>query len=368
MRSLRILDGEIYISNDQYTMLSRYLELHEVEKLVGELYYQDTDRDDLLTGAKRGLVYALNDPYSTFYTKEELTSLYDRLEGIFTGLGIIISQNKDKNAVEIQRVYPNSPAEDADLKVGDIIVIVDGEPVVGLDIDTVAGKIRGPDGTTVSLTIHRNNESITKEIGRRPFETDKAAFQILDDQIGYINIFEFTGNCVDIFKQAKESMEKEDVTSLIIDIRDNPGGKLEDVREIADMLLPQGIIYYTVNKNNEKIVKESDAAFWDIPLVILVNKKSASASEVLAGAVQDYDGRGTIIGETTFGKAVVQEIISIPKTGEGVKITTAIYYTPNGRMINGTGIEPDILISQEKGGTLENDLQLLEAIKILKGL
>lgn len=364
--SSRNAAGEIYISNDQYNLLTRYSELNEVEKLVEEWYYQDINSDDLLTGAKRGLVYALNDPYSTYYTKEELTSLYDKLEGIFTGLGIIISQRKDTNAIVIERVYPNSPAEESELKVGDRIVSVNDEPVAGLDIDTVAGKIRGPDGTMVKLSVLRDSQLITKEIARRPFETDKAAYQILDDKIGYINIFEFTGNCVEMFKQAMENMKSEDVKALIIDVRNNPGGKLESVKEIADLLLPEGVLYYTVNRNGEKTIKKSDADFWDIPLVLLVNGSSASASEVLAGAIQDYEGRGTLVGEKTFGKAVVQEIISIPKTGEGLKVTTAVYYTPNDRMINGIGIEPDVFVGPTGSESIESDAQLQEGIKILK--
>jgi len=363
---MRNAEGEIYISNEQYNMLSRYLELNEIEKLVGELFYRDMDPADLLTGAKRGLLYSLGDPYSAFFTKEELASLYDKLDGVFTGIGIIISPDKDSDAITIIKVYPNSPAEEAGIKEGDIIAGVEGESVVGLDIETVAGKIRGPEGTIAIVTILRNNELMTKEIKRRTVEVDRAAYQMLDDQIGYINIFEFTGNSVDIFKQAMESIQKEGAQALIIDVRGNPGGRLEDVRAIADLLLPEGIIYYTVNRNGEKTVKQSSAQFWDIPLVVLVNGQSASASEILAGAIQDFD-RGTIVGEKTFGKAVVQEIISIPKTGEGLKITTAVYYTPNGRMINGIGIEPDVIVTQAGSG-IEDDLQLLEAIKILKEL
>ena len=366
IRAMRNAEGEIYISNEQYNMLSRYLELNEIEKLVGELFYRDMDPADLLTGAKRGLLYSLGDPYSAFFTKEELASLYDKLDGVFTGIGIIISPDKDSDAITIIKVYPNSPAEEAGIKEGDIIAGVEGESVVGLDIETVAGKIRGPEGTIAIVTILRNNELMTKEIKRRTVEVDRAAYQMLDDQIGYINIFEFTGNSVDIFKQAMESIQKEGAQALIIDVRGNPGGRLEDVRAIADLLLPEGIIYYTVNRNGEKTVKQSSAQFWDIPLVVLVNGQSASASEILAGAIQDFD-RGTIVGEKTFGKAVVQEIISIPKTGEGLKITTAVYYTPNGRMINGIGIEPDVIVTQAGSG-IEDDLQLLEAIKILKEL
>ncbi len=368
VRSERNAAGEIYISNDQYNLLMRYSDLNQVEQIVENYYYDDTNRDQLLEGAKKGLVRSLNDPYSVYFTKEEFTSLFDKLDGVFTGLGITILQDRTDGVITVNQVFADSPAFEADIAPGDKVIAVNDEIIVGFNTEMAAEKMRGPDGTKVKLTVKRGETTADKVLTRRPVEIDKVAYTMEDD-IGFISIFEFTGNCAEMFAKAIEDMKAEEVKGVVIDIRDNPGGRLTSVKEIADMLLPEGKIFFTRDRAGEEVVQESNADFWDIPLVVLVNGNSASASEILAGAVQDF-GRGKIIGETTYGKGVVQDIISIPETGAGVKITTAVYLTPNGRMINKIGIVPDIEVKSNANFVLEqnpeDDVQLQEAIKVLK--
>jgi len=255
------------------------------------------------------------------------------------------------------------------LKVGDNLLSADGEKLNGLDLDAVAERVVGPQGTKLTLSFLQDGKEYTKEIVRRDVEMDMVAYNMIDDDIGQIVIAQFNGNCVEGFRDAMAALKKEKAKGVIVDLRDNPGGLLKDVCDILDLILRQGTITYTENKEGKKETYESDAAAWDIPMVVLVNGNSASASEVFAGAVQDY-GRAKLVGVKTFGKGIVQTIVPIENTGAAVKLTTSRYFTPKGRNIHSTGIIPDYVVelSLKPGEELteKTDTQYQKALEVIK--
>lgn len=368
VKNARGAAGEIYITAEQYQLLKDYDELSTVMDIVRDHYYKEVEDSALIEGAKAGLVDSLGDPYSVYYTSEEYAALYDKLDGVYTGVGIVISTDADNGLISVVYVYPDSPASDAGVQIGDCIIAVEGESIMGADLETAAEKMRGPDGTEVGLTLMRGDGQLEVSLSRRTVEMDKASYTMINAYIGYINIFEFTGNCVDVFKEAMETMKTEDVRALVIDIRNNPGGRLSSATEIADLLLPECDIVYTEDRDKNVITQTSDAECWDIPVVLLINGNSASASEVLAGALQD-NGRATLVGTLTYGKGIVQDIISIPETGGGVKITTGTYFTPKGNAVHNVGITPDNIVeSTGASDTIADDAQLQKAIELLTGI
>jgi carboxyl-terminal processing protease len=315
------------------------------------------------------MVASLDDPYSVYYTKEEYKKYTDKMKGKYTGIGVVIKTDPADGLAYVIQVYDGAPAKEAGLKVGDKLVSADGEKLSGLDLEMVAEKIVGPEGTYVTLVIIQDGKQITKKIKRRAVEMNMVSQKMIDNEIGMITITQFNGDCVEGFTNAMDDLKKKNAKGVIIDLRNNPGGLLSDVCKILDTLLPAGTIVYTQNKEGKQDVYSSDANYWEIPMVVLVNGYSASASEVFAGAVQDY-GRAKLVGVKTYGKGVVQTILPIEETGAGMKITTSNYYTPKGRNINGTGIIPDYIVKQEKEEqqTSQVDVQYQKAMEIIKGM
>lgn len=331
-------DGEVQLVSDQ--TLSK---LQVIEETISEYYYQeDVNTQNLIDGMYTGVVSALGDPYSTYYTEEDLRELMEQTEGIYYGIGAYVSMDVNTQTACISGVIEDTPAQEAGLRDGDIIYMVDEELMQGYELSEVVGRIKGEEGTTVHLTIYREGEAdyLEFDVERRKIESPTVTYEMYDGGVGYIQITEFDDITVDQFTEAMAVLKGQDMKGLVLDLRANPGGNLSAVVEIARQLLPEGLIVYTQERDGTRTEYSCDGKNeFDKPLVVLVNGYSASASEILAGAVKDY-GIGEIIGTTTFGKGIVQKVISL-SDGTALKLTVSSYFTPNGNNIHGIGIEPD---------------------------
>ena len=348
--------------------------LAALEKMIDESYLGDKDEKKLEEGLYTGLIYGLDDPYSRYYTAEEYEEENSSSQGTYVGIGISMEKNKE-GGVRIVECYEGGPGEKAGLKKDDIISAIDGTDITDTDVSDVADMIRNSDKDSVVLTIHRENVEDPMEIkvSITDVELPSVFHEMLDDNIGYIRITEFKGVTCEQYQQAFEDLDAQGMERLIVDLRDNPGGLLDSVCEILRTILPKGLIVYTEDKDGNRTEEKCDGKNkLKIPLAVLVNENSASASEIFAGAVQDY-GIGTIVGTTTYGKGVVQSIRQL-SDGSAIKLTIANYYTPKGNNINKIGIKPDIevsldtsLLNKDKDEiTHEEDNQLQEAIKAVE--
>lgn len=319
--------------------------LQTLEKMVDQYYYlgEVTD-DEFRDGVYKGLLSALNDPYSEYYTAEELASMMEQSEGIYYGIGAYVSLDSATGLPKISGVIKNSPAEEAELRANDLIYEVDGKSTYGMSLTEAVAMIKGPEGTDVQLTLIREGESDYLELTltRQRVESPTVEFSMEEDDMAYIQVTEFDDVTVDQFAEALAMARGSGAKGIILDLRGNPGGNLSTVVEMCQMILPEGMIVYTEDKNGRREEYESDGSReLELPLVVLVDMNSASAAEIMAGAIKDY-GIGTLVGTTTFGKGIVQQIMPF-RDGSAVKLTISAYYTPSGKNIHGTGIEPDVV-------------------------
>ncbi len=343
--------------------------LETLQAIIEKNYLNEYSEEDLKNGLYKGMMEGLNDPYSVYYTEEEYDELTEDSEGVFEGIGAYLSQDPDTMVITVTRPIPDSPAEKAGILAGDILVEVDGENIEGDDINITVAKIRGKAGTKVKIGVKREGRDgvVRFDITRASVESMTVDSKMLDDSIGYIQIMEFDDVTYSQFMKAFRELKREEMTGLIIDLRDNPGGSVQTCVEIADELLPEGLIVYTEEKDGDRDEYKSDGkSFYDGPLVLLVNGNSASAAEILTGAVKDY-GTGTVLGTTTYGKGIVQQILPLGD-GTGVKVTIADYYSPKGNNIHGVGIEPDEELELDVDAFLDEgiDNQLDRAVEIIK--
>ncbi len=365
--------GSYTVSKEYYDFLVRYKRLFEVETILQDAHLYDAEEEDLVNYAIKGLTAAFGDVYTTYLTPQEYAQLQQDYDGEMAGVGLVIGTDPTDLMATIVRVYPNTPAEAAGVQKGDKIIAVDGESVLDSEISDIAALLRGEIDTQVSMTVIRGGEHVTIQMTRGTFTIDRVSARMLEHNIGYIQVTEFTGNAHDRFMEELNNLTNEGMKALIIDLRDNPGGYLDDACEMADVLLPEGKIVYMEDHAGEQDVINSDADHIDIPIVVLVNGNSASASEIMAGALQDHNC-ATIVGTTTYGKGLVQITLPFKSDSAAIKYTFAQYFTPNGRNINGIGIEPDVYIELD-AELLENsflitdetDTQLLKGIEILCG-
>ena len=339
-----------------------------IEDTIRQYYLEETDRNELENGIYTGLVDSLDDPYSVYYSAEELEDLQMSTEGIYYGIGAYISKAAADEFCTISGVIENTPAEEADLRAGDIIYEVDGVLTQGMDTTEVVALIKGEEGTQVVLTLVREGEDDYLEIPveRRKIESPTVSSEMLENSIGYIEITEFDDVTEDQFAEALAECKGNGMKALIMDLRSNPGGNLSTVCEISRMVLPKGMIVYTEDKYGKRDEYTCDGVRQlQVPTVVLVNGYSASASEILAGAMKDH-GVATIMGTTTFGKGIVQRVIAL-SDGSAVKLTVSKYYTPNGNDIHEKGVEPDIEVEFDADAYYDEgvDNQLQEAIKYL---
>lgn len=340
-----------------------------IEDTIRQYYLDETSTRELENGIYTGMIAALGDPYSTYYSAEELEEIQMSTEGIYYGIGAYISKSALDEFCTISGIIENTPAEEAGLREGDVIYEVDGVLVQGMDTTEVVSLIKGDEGTKVLLTLVREGEEdyLKIEVERRKIESPTVTFEMKEGNIAYIQITEFDDVTETQFSNALSEARAMGMESLILDLRSNPGGNLSTVCEIARMVLPKGMIVYTEDKygNREEYTSEGDNKL-EVPAVVLVNDYSASASEILAGAMKDH-GVATIMGTTTFGKGIVQRIISL-SDGSAVKLTVSKYYTPSGADIHEKGVAPDIEVIFDGEAYYENDVdnQIEEAIKYLK--
>lgn len=357
--------------NDKVITDGTEQKLEMLRELIDEVYLHSDDVSDeeLKEFLIKGYVSGLGDPYSVYYDKEETESLFESTEGKFGGIGVSITQDYESGAMTFVNVYEEGAGAEAGFQSGDILYKVDGEDVTGQDLNNVVAKIKGEEGTEVEITVLRgeNMEEYTATATRKIVEVHTVEHEMKEDGIGYIQITEFDDVTYDQFASALEDLTGQGMTGLVIDLRNNPGGNLDTVCDILDLILPEGTILSTKDKNGEGDTYTSDEEHkLELPMSVLTNENSASASEIFAGAIQDY-GVGTLVGTTTFGKGIVQQIFPLTD-GTSIKLTISEYFTPSGRNIHGIGIEPDVEIEYEYD--LENpdaDNQLEKAIEIVKG-
>lgn len=347
--------------------------LQALEDTINEYFFlHDVTDEEMRNGMYKGLLDALGDPYSEYYTAEELRSMMEQSQGIYYGIGAYVQLDTTTGLPKISGVIAGSPAEEANLRADDLIYEVDGTSTYGLNLTEAVALIKGPEGTTVEITLIREGESdyLTLTLTRRKVESPTVEFSMLEDGMAYIQVTEFDDVTVDQFADALAMARGSNAGGIILDLRGNPGGNLAAVVDMCNMILPKGMIVYTEDKYGKREEYKSDGKHeLELPLVVLVDMNSASAAEIMAGAIKDY-GIGTLVGTTTFGKGIVQQIMSF-RDGSAIKITISAYYTPNGNNIHGIGIEPDVVCEFDGaayyGSEDHPDNQLEKAKEVLKG-
>ena len=341
-----------------------------LQNIIDRYFLFDEDMTKVEDGIYAGMMNGLGDPYTVYYTKEEYKALNEDTEGKYSGIGAVVSQNPNSKIITIVKIFDNSPANDAGLQVGDIIHKIDGEEVAGTDMDIlVKTKIRGEEGTSFKMTVLRGDDrkEVELDLTRRSIEVETVAGKMLDNNIGYIAVSQFDAVTSEQFKSNIESLQSQGMTKLIVDLRGNPGGLLDQVVDMLDYILPEGLVLYTEDKYGEREEYYSDGSHeLKIPMVVLVNENSASASEVFTATFRDFEW-GKVVGKTTFGKGIVQNVLPLGD-GTAVKITTQHYYPPSGYDLHKVGIKPDIEVDLNEGAKIgtDSDNQLSTAIDILK--
>lgn len=347
--------------------------LSELTSYINAYYMDDYDVSDVQESLLAGYVSGLGDKYTVYYTPEEYEDLQISTTGTYYGIGAGLQQKVDTMQVTVSKVYSGTPSEEVGLKENDIILYVDDIDATSMELTLLVQKIRGEEGTTVHLQVYRpsTGETLDFDVPRRNVSLPSVEGQMLDNNIGYIMISEWQKGTADQFKTIVEELAGEGMESMIIDVRSNPGGLLNSVVDVLDYILPKGTVVYTEDKYGNRQNYTSDKECLNYPMAVLINGNSASASEIFAGAIRDYN-YGTLIGTTTYGKGIVQSIFNL-SGGDALKVTTAKYFTPNGSYIHGVGIDPDIELEYEYSGPadeayqMQYDNQLQKAIELLSG-
>ena len=344
----------------------------EILALVEGLYYREVDEEALETAAIDGMLAALDDPYTFYYTNEAYAAMNEETTGRYVGVGLLVGEDEN-GALTVLRVFRDSPSEAAGMKAGDELTAIDATPVgagTALGLTETTALLKGDGEAPVRVEVSRDGEALAFTLTRGDVNINYVEYSILEGEVGYLSIYQFTGDDVSGVEEALSAFRQAGVTALVVDVRSNPGGLLDDVVKICDMLLPEGLIVYTEDRSGAREEYYADGEYWNVPMAVLVNGDSASASEIFAAAVQDT-GRGVVVGEVTYGKGVVQTLYSFPE-GDGVQLTTAVYYTPSGRSIHGQGVTPDIEVSLAADASVvyhapdaQTDAQLQAALEAL---
>ncbi|HHW30717.1 MAG TPA: S41 family peptidase [Clostridiaceae bacterium] len=364
---------EIYFDSDSVD-INNIKRFNEVRNILKKEYYKDIDENVLLEGAIAGMANSLGDPYTVYLTKDQMKAFREKSDGSYVGIGVSVIEDKD-GLLTVVEPFEGSPALEAGVQKGDKIINVDGVDVTSIrDDDVIIGMIRGKEGTICKITMLRPSEgrAIDFEIPRKRIKIANIKSEMLADNIGYIKIIMFDSEIASYFQQHLYGLLKQGMKGLIIDLRDNPGGSYDQVVKIADILLPEGLIVYTEDRNNNRVEEKSDKLNLQMPIAVLINNNSASASEILAGALKDHK-KGVLVGTKTFGKGLVQAVLPLTG-GAGIKVTVSRYFTPSGVCIQDVGIEPDVevLLPKEYSNLPVSqvprgeDTQLETAIQILK--
>lgn len=361
------MDDTVTISRAEYERLQRYAELDEIWQIVEQYYYQEPDTQAMLDGAEMGLLYGLGDPYTYYYTPDQYAQLWADDEGEYAGIGIQIMGNYATGLCTISRVFLDSPALDAGLRKGDVLTRVEDIDVVTTTLQDAVNIMRGEPGTPVNVQVQRGDQLLDFVVDRAVVHVNWVNSCMLDGDVGYISLYEFSGDCSPSFAVHLDNLVSQGAKALVIDLRDNPGGWVDDAQKVADMFLEEGNVASLVYRDGttELYTTTTDGKENPIPLVVLVNEYSASASEILAGALQDR-GRATIVGTQTFGKGVVQYVLPVGTRGAGMQLTVAQYYTPNGNEVHKVGITPDIEATLPEGDTTMYDIGDLDDAQLKK--
>ena len=361
------MDDTVTISRAEYERLQRYAELDEIWQIVEQYYYQEPDTQAMLDGAEMGLLYGLGDPYTYYYTPDQYAQLWADDEGEYAGIGIQIMGNYATGLCTISRVFLDRPALDAGLRKGDVLTRVEDIDVVTTTLQDAVNIMRGEPGTPVNVQVQRGDQLLDFVVDRAVVHVNWVNSCMLDGDVGYISLYEFSGDCSPSFAVHLDNLMSQGAKALVIDLRDNPGGWVDDAQKVADMFLEEGNVASLVYRDGttELYTTTTDGKENPIPLVVLVNEYSASASEILAGALQDR-GRATIVGTQTFGKGVVQYVLPVGTRGAGMQLTVAQYYTPNGNEVHKVGITPDIEATLPEGDTTMYDIGDLDDAQLKK--
>lgn len=334
------------------------------------LWADQIDEEQMQDYILKGYMAGTQDKYAAYYDKEETKEMYESSRGEYCGIGVQVSQEQAGGSIVFHEVYKDSPAAEAGFQNGDILSKINGKSVSGMKIDEVTGKMRGEQGTQVTLTVVRGDEAKEYEavVVRRKIEAQTVEYEMKDGGVGYVWVKQFDTVTYEQFLTAVGELQNKGMKGLLIDLRGNPGGNLDTVCQMLDVILPGGTIVYTEDRNGKRETFTSDEERkMDLPMVVLVNEKSASASEIFAGALQDY-GKAAIVGMTTFGKGIVQDIFPLPD-GTAVKMTVSEYFTPKGRSIHGKGVKPDVEVEYiYDPRNPDADNQLDRAAEVLKDL
>ena len=344
----------------------------EILSIVQREYYREVDAETLETAAIDGMLAALGDPYTFYYTDEAYAAMNEETTGQYVGVGMLVGEAADGD-LRVLRVFRDSPAEKAGIEAGDALLAIDGASVGGdapMSLSEASALLKGEGETPVEVEVERGGETLSFTLERGEVSINYVEYSILEGDVGYLSIYQFTGDDVEGVKEAISAFQQAGVSALVVDVRSNPGGLLTDVVDICDMLLPEGLIVYTEDRSGAREEFYADGEYWDVPMAVLVNGDSASASEIFAAAVQDT-GRGIVVGEVTYGKGVVQTLHAFPE-GDGMQLTTATYYTPSGASIHGQGVTPDIEVALATDASVTyhapdaaSDAQLAAALEAL---
>lgn len=332
----------VTISQEEYDRLSRYAQMDEILQYVEAWYYQEPDVDALIENATRGLLYALEDPYSFYYNEEEWAELWEDDEGEYAGIGIQLLGNYLDYSVTVTQVFRDTPAQQAGLRKGDLLVRVEDIEVDAYTMQNAVNVMRGKVGDEVEIEVQRGEEFLTFHIPRAQIHVNRIEYTMLEDNVGYILLYEFAGESQEEFSEALTALRAQGAQSLVVDLRDNGGGWVDAAISIGDLFLDEGILAYSQDRyGNREDYRTTDGKD-DIPLVFLVNENSASASEILAGGLQDLN-RATVVGRTTYGKGIVQTVIGLDDNTAGFQMTYAQYFLPSGAEVHKIGITPDVI-------------------------
>lgn len=361
-------------TNSKISTINVLAKVTLLQKYIDTFYLNDVNGQDLEDGIYKGILKGLDDPYSVYYTKKEYSSLQESTTGVYCGIGARVTQDVETGIITIVQPFEGGPADVAGILPNDIIYKIEGKEVTGEDLSEVVAMMKGKKGTKVSLTVVRDKKKMDFEVARNEIEVPTVESQMLDNKIGYIKVSEFDEVTAEQFRKSLDDLEKQNEKGLVIDLRNNGGGRLTAVVDMLDRMLPEGVIVSTKDKKGEgDTYSSTDEEKFDKPLAVLINGNSASASEVFAGAIQDY-GTGELVGTTSFGKGIVQTIFGL-NDGTAVKLTTSEYFTPKGRNIHGKGLTPDVKVElkeelkQKVTIDLKDDNQLQTAIKeVQKGI
>lgn len=364
----------VTISKTEYERLAKFADLADLYDMAEYYFYQEPDREKMIEYAAKGLMAGLDDPYSFYYNPEEFQEMWEDDEGNYVGIGVLISSNMETLVCTISRVFDGSPAEEAGVQRGDILYRVGEDLYVNADNVNEAVKImRGEPGTTVDVTFLRNDEEITFTILRREININQIEYKMLDGEVGYIALYAFAGEAEKEFEAALNNLLSQGVKSLIIDLRDNGGGWVEQARYIGDLFMDEGDLCYLLYRDGNEVheYRTTDGKN-DIPLTIIINENSASSSEILTAALRESAG-ATVVGTKSFGKGIIQQVFSVGDEGAGCQITIAEYLTPKGNKVHEVGLDPDVIVELPAGDNgsydfadLEKDVQLKKALEIAR--